>query len=32
MATDTAGKELSMLPVVKRLALLGETLASSAAE
>ena len=32
MATDAAGEELSMLPVVKRLALLGETPASSAAE
>ena len=32
MATDAAGKELPMLPVVKRLALLGETPASSAAE
>jgi len=32
MATHAAGEELSMLPVIKRLALLGESPASSAAE
>ena len=32
MATDAAGEELPMLPVIKRLALLGETLTGSAAE